>query len=48
MVTRIGHMALRVPDLDAAVDFLRQILGMVETERRPASATSPATSATTS
>ena len=33
MVTRIGHMALRVPDLDAAVEFQRDILGMVETER---------------
>ena len=33
MVTRMGHMALRVPDLDAAVEFQRDILGMVETER---------------
>jgi catechol 2,3-dioxygenase-like lactoylglutathione lyase family enzyme len=33
MVARIGHIALRVPDLDAAVDFQRDILGMVETER---------------
>lgn len=33
MVTRMGHMALRVPDLDAAVDFQREILGLVETER---------------
>ena len=33
MVTRMGHMALRVPDLDAAVDFQRAVLGMVETER---------------
>jgi catechol 2,3-dioxygenase-like lactoylglutathione lyase family enzyme len=33
MVTRIGHMAFRVPDLDAAVDFQRDVLGMVETER---------------
>ena len=33
MVTRMGHMALRVPDLDAAVDFQRDILGLVETER---------------
>ena len=36
MVTRMGHMALRVPDLDAAVEFQRDILGMVETERSPA------------
>src|SRR2546426_12416869 len=33
MVTRIGHMGLRVPDLDAAVDFQREVVGMVETER---------------
>src|SRR5919197_3058138 len=33
MVTRIGHMAFRVPDLDAAVDFQREVVGMVETER---------------
>jgi catechol 2,3-dioxygenase len=33
MVTRIGHMAFRVPDLDAAVDFQRDVLGMVETQR---------------
>ena len=33
MVTRIGHMTLRVPDLDAAVDFQRDVLGLVETER---------------
>jgi catechol 2,3-dioxygenase-like lactoylglutathione lyase family enzyme len=33
MVTRIGHMGLRVPDLDAAVDFQREVIGMVETER---------------
>jgi catechol 2,3-dioxygenase-like lactoylglutathione lyase family enzyme len=33
MVTQIGHIAFRVPDLDAAVDFQRDILGMVETER---------------
>jgi catechol-2,3-dioxygenase len=30
---RIGHMALRVPDLDAAVRFHEEILGLVETER---------------
>ena len=33
MVTRIGHIALRVPDLDAAVDFQRDVIGMIETER---------------
>jgi catechol 2,3-dioxygenase-like lactoylglutathione lyase family enzyme len=33
MVTRMGHMALRVPDLDAAVEFQRTVIGMVETER---------------
>ena len=33
MVTRMGHMGLRVPDLDAAVDFQREVIGMVETER---------------
>src|SRR5919199_4884450 len=33
MVTRMGHMALRVPDLDAAVYFQREVIGMVETER---------------
>jgi catechol 2,3-dioxygenase-like lactoylglutathione lyase family enzyme len=33
MVTRIGHIALHVADLDAAVDFQRQVIGMVETER---------------
>ncbi len=33
MVTRMGHMGLRVPDLDAAVDFQRDVIGMVETER---------------
>ena len=33
MVTRMGHIALRVPDLDAAVDFQREVIGMVETER---------------
>jgi catechol 2,3-dioxygenase-like lactoylglutathione lyase family enzyme len=33
IVTRMGHMGLRVPDLDAAVEFQRQIVGMVETER---------------
>jgi catechol 2,3-dioxygenase-like lactoylglutathione lyase family enzyme len=33
VVIRIGHIALRVPDLDAAVEFQRAVLGMVETER---------------
>jgi catechol 2,3-dioxygenase-like lactoylglutathione lyase family enzyme len=33
MVRRIGHIALRVADLDAAVDFQREVIGMVETER---------------
>ncbi len=34
MVTRIGHVALHVKDLDAAVEFHHEVLGMVETERR--------------
>lgn len=33
MVTRMGHIALRVPDLDAAVGFHQDVLGMIETER---------------
>lgn len=33
MVTRIGHVALRVADLDAAVDFYCDCLGLRETER---------------
>jgi catechol 2,3-dioxygenase-like lactoylglutathione lyase family enzyme len=33
MVTRIGHIALRVRDLDAAVDFQRSVFGLVETDR---------------
>jgi catechol 2,3-dioxygenase-like lactoylglutathione lyase family enzyme len=33
MVTRMGHIALRVPDLDAAVDFQRDVINMVEVER---------------
>lgn len=33
MVTRIGHIALNVSDLDAAVDFQQRVIGMVETER---------------
>jgi catechol-2,3-dioxygenase len=30
---RMGHIGLRVPDLDAAVAFQRDVIGMVETER---------------
>lgn len=33
MVTRIGHIALHVADLDRAVDFQEQVVGLVETER---------------
>ena len=33
MVTRMGHIAMRVPDLDAAVGFQQDVLGMIETER---------------
>jgi len=33
MVTRIGHIALHVSDLDRAVEFQQQVVGMVETER---------------
>ena len=33
MVTRIGHIALHVKDLDAAVEFQQHVIGMVETER---------------
>jgi catechol 2,3-dioxygenase-like lactoylglutathione lyase family enzyme len=33
-VIRIGHMALRVKDLDKAVEFQADVLGLVETERR--------------
>jgi catechol 2,3-dioxygenase-like lactoylglutathione lyase family enzyme len=33
MLTRMGHIALRVPDLDAAVGFQQDVLGMIETER---------------
>ena len=33
IVERVGHMALRVPDLDAAVDFHTEVLGMLETDR---------------
>lgn len=32
-VERLGHMALRVPDLDAAVNFHCEVLGLVETVR---------------
>ncbi|MBJ7520089.1 MAG: VOC family protein [Solirubrobacteraceae bacterium] len=33
MVTRVGHIALHVADLDRAVDFQEQVIGMVEIER---------------
>ena len=33
MIHRIGHIALRVADLDAAVAFQQDVVGMVETER---------------
>ena len=33
-VSRIGHMALRVPDLEAAIAFHAEVLGLVETERQ--------------
>ncbi len=33
-VTRIGHIGLRVRDLDAAVAFQTEVLGLVESERR--------------
>jgi catechol-2,3-dioxygenase len=33
MVTRIGHIALNVADLDKAVEFQQQVIGMVETDR---------------
>ena len=33
MVTRMGHIALRVPDLDAAVAFQRDVVGLSEAER---------------
>lgn len=33
MVNRIGHIALEVADLDAAVEFQQQVIGMVETDR---------------
>ncbi|MBO9533185.1 MAG: VOC family protein [Solirubrobacteraceae bacterium] len=33
MVTRIGHIALNVADLDAAVAFQQEVIGMVETHR---------------
>lgn len=33
MVTRIGHIALHVVDLDAAVEFQQKVIGMVEVER---------------
>src|SRR5665647_2759430 len=33
MVTRIGHMGMRVPDLDAAGACQCEIMGLIETER---------------
>jgi catechol 2,3-dioxygenase-like lactoylglutathione lyase family enzyme len=33
MVNRIGHIALNVADLDEAVDFQQQVIGMVEVQR---------------
>jgi catechol 2,3-dioxygenase-like lactoylglutathione lyase family enzyme len=33
MVTRIGHIALNVADLDKAVEFQQEVIGMVETDR---------------
>ncbi|WP_320669537.1 VOC family protein [Patulibacter defluvii] len=33
MINRIGHIALRVADLDAAVGFQQEVIGMVESER---------------
>jgi catechol 2,3-dioxygenase-like lactoylglutathione lyase family enzyme len=33
MVTRIGHIALNVADLDKAVDFQQQVIHLAETER---------------
>ena len=47
-VTRIGHMALRVRDLDAAVAFQSEVLGLVETERRGRAAYLTCNGATTS
>jgi catechol-2,3-dioxygenase len=32
IVTRMGHIALRVPDLDAAIEFQHDVIGMVETD----------------
>jgi catechol 2,3-dioxygenase len=33
IVERVGHIALRVPDLDAAVAFHSEVLGFTETVR---------------
>ncbi len=33
MITGVGHIALAVRDVDAAVDFQQRVIGMVETER---------------
>jgi catechol 2,3-dioxygenase-like lactoylglutathione lyase family enzyme len=34
IVSRIGHVGLRVPDLDEAVEFAEGVLGLRETQRR--------------
>lgn len=33
-VSKIGHMAMRVSDLDRAVEFQSEVMGLVETERQ--------------
>ena len=33
-VSNIGHMAMRVEDLDRAVDFQTDVMGLLETERQ--------------
>lgn len=33
MVTRVGHVSLRVPDVDASSEFMQDVLGMSESER---------------
>ena len=34
MIKRIGHMTMRVADLDRAVEHHIEVLGLTETERR--------------
>jgi catechol 2,3 dioxygenase len=34
-IARLGHVALVTPDLDASVEFWRQVVGLEEVERRP-------------